>query len=53
MSPYAVPIIVIPRKSKPVAPLAKTKRLVIDYSELIKQIPKGQTTQAKSKGHLA
>ena len=38
-----------PRKSKPVAPLAKTKRLVIDYHGLYKQIPKVQTTQAKSK----
>ena len=53
MSPYVAPIIVIPRKSKPEAPLVETKRLVIDYHELNKQIPKVQTTQAKSKGSLA
>ena len=39
-SPYAAPIIVVPRKSKPGAPLAETKRLVIDYHEFNKQIPK-------------
>ena len=38
VSPYAVPIIVVPRKSQPGAPLAETKRLVIDYWELNKQI---------------
>ena len=36
MSAYATPIIVVPRKNKPVAPLAETKRLVIDYWELNK-----------------
>ena len=51
--PYATPIIVVPRKSKSGAPLAETKRLVIDYSKLNKHIPKVQTTQAKSKGSLA
>ena len=53
MSPYAAPIIVVPRKSKPGAPLTETKRLVLDYHKLNKQIPKVQTTQAKSKGSLA
>ena len=53
MTPYAAPIIVVPRKSKPGTPLAETKRLVIDYWELNKQIPRLQTTQAKSKGSLA
>ena len=53
MSLYASPIIVVCRKSKPKAPLAETKRLVIDYWELNKQFPKVQTTQAKSKGSLA
>ena len=38
-----------PRKSKPGAPLVETKRLVIDYCELNKQIPKIQTTQANLK----
>ena len=52
MSPYATPIIVVPRKGKPVAPLVETKRLVIGYRELDKQIPNIQTTQAKSKGSL-
>ena len=52
MSPYAAPIIVVPRKSKSGAPLEETKRLVIDYHELNKQIPKVQTTQAKSIGSL-
>ena len=51
MSPYATPISG-PRKSKPGAPLAETKRLVIDYRELNKQIPKVQTITAKSKGSL-
>ena len=45
MSPYAAPIIVVPRKSKLDAPLAETKRLVIDYRDLRKQIPKLQSTQ--------
>ena len=49
MSPCTAPILVVPRKSKPGAPLAETKRLVIDYRELNKQISKAQTTQAKSK----
>ena len=40
MSPYAAPIIEVPKKSKPGAPLAETKRLVIDYHELNKQICK-------------
>ena len=53
MNPYAMPIIVVPRKSKPGAPLAETKRLVIYYQEMNKQVPRVQTTQAKSKGILA
>ena len=53
MSPYAAPIIVVPRKSKPGAPLAEMKRLVIDYRELNRQILEVQTTQAKSKSSLA
>ena len=31
MIPYATPIIIVPRQSKPGAPLAETKKLVIDY----------------------
>ena len=53
MSPYAAPIIVVPRKSKPSTPLGETKLLVIDYWELNMQIPRVQMTQAKSKGCLA
>ena len=53
MIPYTKPMIVVPRKSKPGAPLAETKKPVIDYWELHKQIPKMQTTKVKSKGSLA
>ena len=38
MSSYVASIIVVPRKSKPGVPLAETKRLIIDYQELNKQI---------------
>ena len=48
MCPLAGSIIVVPRISKPGAPLAETKRLVIDCCELNKQIPQ-VPTQAKSK----
>ena len=48
--PDATPTTVVPGKSKPGAPLAETKRLVIDYQELNKQIPRVQMTLAKSKG---
>ena len=53
MSPYATPIIVVPRKSKPGVPLEEMKRLVTDYHKLNKHIPQIQTTQGKSKGSLA
>ena len=53
MSSYAAPNIIVPRKSKPGAHLAETKRPVIDCHKLNKQISKVQTTQAKSKGSLA
>ena len=53
MNPYVVHIIVVCRKSKPGAPLKETNRPVIYYCALNKQIPKVQTTQAKSKGSLA
>ena len=39
---YTTPVIVVPRKSKPRAPLAETKWLVVDYRELNKQIQKYQ-----------
>ena len=53
MSSYAAPIIVVPRKHKPGAPLKEMERLVIDYQELNKQLPWVQTVQTKSKGMLA
>ena len=52
-SPYDTPVIVVPRKSNPGAPLAETKWLAIDYRGLNKQIRKVQTIQVKSKGSLA
>ena len=52
MGPYAAPVIVVPRKCEPGVSLAETKRLVIDYQELNKQILKVETTQAKLKGSL-
>ena len=53
MSPYATWIIVVPRISKLGVPLAETKRIVIDYHELNKHIPKVQTTQANLKAASA
>ena len=40
LSPYAAPIIVVPCKEPPVSSLTETKRLVIDYHECTKQLPK-------------
>ena len=42
MCPCVVPIIVVPRKRKPEAPVAETKKLVIAYCELNKKMPKVQ-----------
>ena len=42
----------LPLKAPPGSSLTKTKRLVIDYCELNKQLPKVQTAQAKSKGSI-
>ena len=53
MSPFAALIIVVHRKSKPGAPLTETKRLVINYCELNKQIPKVQTPLRKTKCNQA
>ena len=50
LSPHAAPVIVVPCKVWLGSSLTKTKRLVIDYHELNKQLPKFQTAQAKSKG---
>ena len=50
LSPYATPIIVVPHKTPPGSSLTETKRLVTNYCELNKQLPKVQTVQAKSKG---
>ena len=53
LSPYAAPVIVVPCKALPGSSLTETKRLVIDYCELNKQIPTVQTVQARSKGSIA
>ena len=42
----------VPHKAPPGSSLTKTKRLVIDYCELNKQLPKVQTVQAESKGSI-
>ena len=43
LSPYASPVIVVPHKAPPDSSLTETKRLVIDYCELNKLLPKVQT----------
>ena len=53
LSPYAALIIVVPCKAPPGSFLTETKRLVFDYHELNKQLPKVQTAQAKFKGSIA
>ena len=40
LCPYAALIIVVPHKATPGSALTETKRLVIDYHELNKQLPK-------------
>ena len=52
LSPYAALILVALHKTPPGSSPTKTKRLVIDYHELNKQLPKVQTAQAKSKGSI-
>ena len=52
LGPYAAPIILVPHKAPPGSSLTETKRLVIDYCEHNKQLPKVQTVQAKSKGSI-
>ena len=52
LSPYAAPSIVVPHKATPGSSLTEIKRLVIDYCELNKPLPKVQTVQAKSKGSI-
>ena len=46
---YAAPIIVVPHKAPPGSSLTETERLVIDYCELNKQLPKVQTAQVNLK----
>ena len=43
LSPYTTPIIVVPHKAPPESSLTETKRLVIDYHELNKQLPKNSS----------
>ena len=53
LSPHVAPIIVVPYKAPSGSSLTETKRLVIHYCELHKQLPKIQTVQAKCKGSIA
>ena len=52
LSRYSAPIIVVPHKAPSGSSLTETKRLLFDYCKLIKQLPKGQTAQVKSKGSI-
>ena len=52
LSPYAAPIMVVPDKVPAGRPLTETKRLVIYYQELNKQLPKVQMVQVKAKGTI-
>ena len=52
MSPYATPVIVVPWKSKPGAPLVETQCLAINYRELNK-ITKSINDPNKAKSSLA
>ena len=53
LSPYAAPIMVVLCKVPTGSSLTETKRLVIDYPEINKQLPKVQMVQAKAKGTIA
>ena len=53
LSLYGAPIIVVPCKAQPGSSLTKMKKLVTDYHELNKQLPKVKTAHAKSKGSIA
>ena len=53
LSTYAAPIMVVPWKVPAGSSLTETKRLVIDYWELNKQLSKVQMVQAKVKGTIA
>ena len=44
---------VVPCKAPAGSSLTQVKRLVIDYQELNKQLPKVQMVQAKAKGTIA
>ena len=52
LNSYAVQIIVVLHKAPPGISLAKTNRLVTDYNELNKQLPKVQSAQAKFKDSI-
>ena len=52
LSPYAAPIMVVPCKAPAGSSFMETKRLIIDYQELNKQLPKMQMAQAKAKGTI-
>ena len=52
LSLYAAPIMVMPHKAPVGSSLIESKRLVIDYLELNKQLPKVQMVQAIAKGTI-
>ena len=52
LSPHAAPIMLVLCKTPAGSSLTETKRLVIDYQEPEKQLPKVQMVQAKAKGTI-
>ena len=53
LSPYASPIVVVPKKAPPGAPENEQKRLVIDYQKLNKQLPFVQKADSNAKGVIS
>ena len=53
LSPYASPIVVVPKKAPPGAPENEQKRLVIDYQKLNKQLPFVQKADSNAKGAIS
>ena len=53
LSPYASPIVVVPKKAPPGAPESEQKQLVIDYRKLNKQLPFVQKADSNAKGVIS
>ena len=53
LSPYASPIVVVPKKAPPGAPESEQKQLVIDYRKLNKQLLFVQNADSKAKGVIS